>query len=85
MTFTRALQIRRLATSLPLSDIVLETDGPDIAPAWFIKHKRNEPAQIGGIAQTLAALRGCDRAIVLEQTTAAALRVLPKLKGLWDI
>lgn len=33
MTFTRALQIRRMATDLPLDAIVLETDAPDISPA----------------------------------------------------
>jgi TatD DNase family protein len=35
MTFTRALQIRRLASSLPLQALVLETDAPDISPAWL--------------------------------------------------
>jgi TatD DNase family protein len=35
MTFTRALQIRRLAAQLPLDSLVLETDAPDIAPAWL--------------------------------------------------
>ena len=33
VTFSRAKQIRRLATELPIEAIVLETDAPDIAPA----------------------------------------------------
>lgn len=33
MTFTRAQQIRRLATSLQLESSVLETDAPDISSA----------------------------------------------------
>src|SRR5690606_17561071 len=34
-TFDRAHQIRRLAASLPLDSIVLETDAPDIPPHWL--------------------------------------------------
>src|SRR5690606_41632895 len=35
MTFERARQIRRLAAELPASALVLETDAPDIPPAWL--------------------------------------------------
>lgn len=35
MTFDRALQIRRLAQTLPTDAIVLETDAPDIPPHWL--------------------------------------------------
>jgi TatD DNase family protein len=37
LTFERALQIRRLATQLPLTGIVLETDAPDIPPHWLYR------------------------------------------------
>jgi TatD DNase family protein len=37
LTFERALQIRRLATQLPLTNIVLETDAPDIPPHWLYR------------------------------------------------
>jgi len=83
MTYPRALQIRRLAVELPLDQIVLETDGPDIAPAWMYTSKRNEPAQVANIAQALANLRGCARSEVLEKTTQAALRVVPRTRALW--
>jgi TatD DNase family protein len=36
MTFPRALQIRRLAATLPLESIVVETDAPDIPPEWLV-------------------------------------------------
>ena len=36
MTFDRALQIRRLAASLPAESIVLETDSPVFPPSWLI-------------------------------------------------
>lgn len=78
MTFTRALNIRRLAASLPLEGIVLETDSPDIAPAW--RHPgRNSPAELPGIAQVLAELRDVSRADVVAATAGTARRVLPAL------
>src|SRR5690606_24434335 len=64
VTFERALQIRRLATQLPLASIVLETDAPDIPPHWLYRtaqeragglpQGRNEPAELPRIAAVLA-------------------------------
>ncbi len=70
-TWTRANNLRRLAVELPLEAIVLETDSPDIPPAW-IGRGRNAPAELPRIAQTLAELRGCDLETVARQTTANA-------------
>ncbi|WP_065309262.1 TatD family hydrolase [Janthinobacterium psychrotolerans] len=78
MTFTRALQIRRMAADLPLSAIVLETDAPDISPAW-IHPGRNSPEQLPRIGAVLAELRGIDLADVAAQTSANARAVLPRL------
>ena len=83
MTYTRALQIRRLASGLPLTDIVLETDSPDIAPAWLDGGRRNTPAEVAGIAAALAALGGYGEDDVIEQTAQTARRVVPKLAALW--
>jgi TatD DNase family protein len=78
MTFTRALNIRRLAASLPLDALVLETDSPDISPAW--RHpQRNSPAELPGIAQVMADLRGAPTEEIVAATTANARRVLPAL------
>jgi len=82
MTFTRALQIRRLATRLPIESLVLETDAPDIPPAWLETGARNEPAHLPRIAQTLADLRGMPLDDVVRQTGENALRVLPRLRRL---
>jgi TatD DNase family protein len=79
MTFERALQIRRLATDLDLSALVLETDAPDISPAWLAKGARNEPHEVLQIAQTLAGLRGCSAEEVVKVTARTAQRVLPGL------
>ncbi|MGI4984250.1 MAG: TatD family hydrolase [Janthinobacterium lividum] len=78
MTFERALQIRRLAQALPLEAIVVETDAPDIAPAWRYK-QRNSPDQVPRIAETLAQLRDLPLGHLAECTTANALAALPRL------
>jgi TatD DNase family protein len=81
MTFTRALQIRRLAASLPLSALALETDAPDISPAWLHPAK-NSPAQTPRIAAVLAELRGQSLSEIAQQTTRNVARVLPRLGSL---
>ena len=78
MTWPRALQIRRLAAGLRQEALVLETDAPDIPPIWNAG-QRNEPAQLTGIAQCLAELRGISLQAVSQQTEANARRVLPRL------
>jgi TatD DNase family protein len=86
LTFERALQLRRLATTLPLSAIVLETDAPDIPPHWLytpaeqraqgVPQGRNAPAQLPRIAQVLADLRGISLAEVAHATHENAQSVL---------
>ena len=78
MTFTRALQIRRLASQLPDTAHVLETDAPDISPAW-LHPARNSPAELPRIADCFAELRGQSIDAVVRTTGANALRVLPRL------
>jgi TatD DNase family protein len=80
MTFTRALQIRRLAAGLPLESIVLETDAPDISPAW-VHPGRNSPDQIPRIGAVLAELRGVTVEQVATVTGANARAVLPRMPG----
>jgi TatD DNase family protein len=81
MTFTRALQIRRLAAGLPLEAIVLETDAPDIAPSW-IHPGRNSPDQLPAIGRMLAELRGVPEEQVRAATALSALAAIPRLKNL---
>ena len=81
MTFTRALQIRRLATQLPLDAIVLETDAPDISPAW-IHPERNSPENLPDIGRALAELREIDEDEVRRITGANAFAAIPRLEAL---
>jgi TatD DNase family protein len=88
MTFPRALQIRRLAATLPEDSIVLETDAPDIPPQWLYRNAeqraqgeraRNEPGELPRIAHTLAVLRGWTLDQAAAATAANARAALPGL------
>lgn len=57
MTYAGSQRIRRLAATLPMSWLVLETDGPDIPPAWA-PDQPNIPANLGRFAEEMARLRG---------------------------
>ena len=65
---TAELAARALAAELPLSALVLETDAPDIAPAWLAPG-RNTPGQLPRIAATLAKLRGMTPEAVADATS----------------
>lgn len=81
MTFTRALQIRRLAMQLPLTSIVLETDAPDIAPAW-IHPARNSPENLADIGRALAEMRAMDADELRRITGENACAAMPRLRAL---
>ena len=92
VTHERALQIRRLAYTLPDNALVLETDAPDIPPQWLyrtavqraqgLSHGRNEPAQLPRIAEVLAGLRGTTLQALAAMTSANAQAALPRLAAL---
>ena len=91
MTYDRATKLRALATELPLSALVLETDAPDIPPHWIYttaedreKGKaqgRNSPAELPRIATELAALRGISLQELAVATSENARQVLPRLQS----
>ncbi|MBC7380098.1 MAG: TatD family hydrolase [Burkholderiaceae bacterium] len=87
VTYERSLQIRRLAQSLPLEALVIETDSPDIPPHWLYKtageraagqtQARNSPAELPGIARVLAQLRGMDEAALRDAVMRNTVAALP--------
>lgn len=81
MTFTRALQIRRLASDMPLETLVLETDAPDIAPSW-LHPARNSPRQLPAIGAVLAQLRNMAPGDLAAALQANALACVPRLAKL---
>ncbi len=89
LTYERALQLRRLAASLPLESIVLETDAPDMPPHWLYRsaaerdgglaQARNEPCELPRIGAELARLRGIDAPELARATSGNAQAALPRL------
>jgi TatD DNase family protein len=95
VTFDRALQLRRLAATLPLEAIVMETDAPDIQPHWLYRTQaqrtagqaqgRNEPGELPRIAEVVASLRGIGIEALAEATTRNAVQTLPRLESLLSL
>ena len=89
LTYERALQLRRLAASLPLEAIVLETDAPDMPPHWLYRsaaeradglaQARNEPCELPRIGAELARLRGIEASELARATSGNAQAALPRL------
>jgi len=89
LTYERALQLRRLAASLPLESIVLETDAPDMPPHWLYRsaaeradglaQARNEPCELPRIGAELARLRGIEASELARATSGNAQAALPRL------
>lgn len=77
MTYSRALKIRALAQELPIEALVLETDAPDIPPAWLGHRGLNTPEQLPKIAHVLAQLRRVELAEIAHQTGLNARFALP--------
>jgi len=92
VTFERALQLRRLALELPVQDLVLETDAPDIAPRWLYKTAAeratgqrqgvNEPGELPAIGAVVAQLRAMQTQELATATVENACAALPKLRAL---
>lgn len=79
MTYQGSQRIRRLAADLPLSALVLETDGPDMAPEWG-QGLPNGPENLPRIAEVLAGLRGIPLAELAEATYRNVCGVVPALR-----
>ena len=82
ISYDRALQIKRLAKEFPLESYVLETDSPDIPPAWLTdsESRRNEPAYLPRIAQDFAKERNLDLDTLARINFSNLSRVIPKIR-----
>lgn len=71
VTFKNAVVLHEVARKIPLESMVLETDGPFLAPHPH-RGKRNEPAYLLYTAKKIAELREIDLEQLARQTTANA-------------
>lgn len=74
ITFKKAETLRTVAGRAPLSRILVETDGPFLAPYPY-RGKRNEPAHVRFVAERLAEVKGLSALTVAEETSANAVRL----------
>ena len=75
ITYPRAQKTRQLAATVPLENIVLETDAPDM-PLQGFQGQRNSPEQIPAIARCLASLRPESMEQIAAITTANCHQLL---------
>ncbi|OGQ98328.1 MAG: hydrolase TatD [Deltaproteobacteria bacterium RIFOXYD12_FULL_55_16] len=74
VTFARAEMLQEAVREIPLTSLVLETDGPFLAPVPK-RGKRNEPSLLVHTARKVAELKGISFAEVARQTTMNAVRL----------
>ncbi len=69
ITFKNAEPLREVVRQVPLERIFVETDSPFLTPVPH-RGKRNEPAYVRFVAETIAKVKGVDLAEVARLTTA---------------
>lgn len=71
VTFKNAHYLHQVAATLPLQSMLIETDGPFLAPVPY-RGKRNEPSYIIHTAERIAQLAGVSLDTVVAATTKNA-------------
>jgi TatD DNase family protein len=71
VTFKNASTLREVVKAVPLSSLLIETDGPFITPDPF-RGKRNEPAYVRYIVDKISYANGVPQQEVAQQTTTNA-------------
>jgi len=69
VTFKKALELKEVATRIPLERMLIETDSPYLAPIPF-RGKLNQPAYVKHVAEEIAKLRDITVDQVGEATSA---------------
>lgn len=68
VTFKKALQIKEVASFVPLDRLLVETDAPYLAPVPH-RGKLNHPALVRHVAEEVAALKGLSLDALAQATT----------------
>lgn len=74
VTFKNAIQIKEVASFVPLDKILVETDAPYLAPVPH-RGKLNHPALVRHVAEEVARLRGISTEELAQATTANFFRL----------
>ncbi len=80
LTYPSAAPLREIARTLPIANLLVETDGPFLAPVPD-RGKRNEPAFVVRTAARLAELHGIEPAELAAQTSENFGRLFHTTEG----
>jgi TatD DNase family protein len=80
VTFKNALQIKEIASWVPLDRLLVETDAPYLAPVPY-RGKLNHPALVRHVAAEVAKLRGIDLEELAHATTSNFFRLFGGAKN----
>ena len=78
ITFKKSDALRGIAASVPLDQLLIETDAPYLAPIPY-RGKTNEPAYVRYTAETLASVKNVTVEELAEATTRNFLRYFDKV------
>lgn len=79
MTYSRSTHIQTLAKELPIESIVLETDSPDMPPAWLNNDECNQPKELSRIAEFFCNLRGLKPSKTADIIRVNTIEAIPKI------
>jgi len=74
VTFKNGKDLQEVATHIPLDALILETDGPFLAPVPW-RGKRNEPCYLPYTAEKVAELKNISIEAVAEQTSKNVMKL----------
>jgi len=74
LTYEHAKKVRNVASNIPLSSILLETDAPD-QPDQEHNGQRNEPSYLVNVLECLSQLRDENKEEIAEQTSINARKL----------
>jgi TatD DNase family protein len=69
ITFPKAAELRETVQRVPIDRLLVETDSPFLAPVPY-RGKRNEPAYVGRVVETLAGMHQMPPGDLARRTTA---------------
>ncbi|WP_346289178.1 TatD family hydrolase [Sphaerothrix gracilis] len=75
VTFKNAHQVKASAQIVPCDRLLVETDCPFLSPVPKRKERRNQPAYVRHVADSVAQLRGTSPEMIAQQTTENACRL----------
>ena len=75
LTYKKADELREVASSIPLDNILIETDAPFLTPQPK-RGSRNEPSFVKFVAEKLAELRQLSIESIMQVTYDNAIKIL---------